>query len=153
MKKITLVTIILAVMLPLAIWAQCANCPTQEGKSGSTVKMEKKVLAGYNKANWLDANHYFTYSFVKKPKLGISILKVNVYDKKKKLVNEYEVFAAADMPSMRGMHESGDIKMKPNKKGELLAPLNFVMPGVWEVNLKFMKGGKQLHYGSFELKI
>jgi hypothetical protein len=153
MKKLTIITIILAVTLPIAIWAQCASCPQNEGKDVKAGKAELKTLVGYNKVNWIDATHYFTYNFDKKPKLGTSVLKVKVYDKTKKINNSYEVFAVADMPSMKGMHNSGDIKFKANKKGELLVPLNFVMPGVWQVDLKFVKDGKQTFGGSFELKI
>jgi hypothetical protein len=153
MKKLTLITIILAVLLPLAIWAQCANCPKTDGKSAKVEKTDLKPLAGYNKAIALDANHYFTYSFAKKPKLGTAILKVLVYDKARKISNAYTVFANADMPSMKGMHNTGDLKLVANKKGELLVPVSFVMPGVWQVDLTFNKDGKQAFSGYFQLKI
>ena len=153
MKKLVLLTVILAVLLPMALYAQCGGCNDHNAKKGAAVKAERKILTGYNKANWIDSNYYFTYSFVKKPKLGTSILKVNVFDKDKNVYKGFDVFAAADMPSMRGAHDSGHQQLKPNKKGELLVPVNFVMPGVWEVELKFMKDDKQIYCGCFELKI
>jgi len=140
-------------MLPIAVWAQCAGCPTENNTKTSSVKMERKELAGYNKTNMLTDQYYFTYSFAKKPKMGTSILKVNIYDKKKKISDDFEVYAVSDMPSMRGAHASGDVKLKPNKKGELLVPVNFVMPGIWEIELKFVKDGKQVQNSYFELKI
>ncbi len=164
MKKITLITIILAVMLPIAIWAQCADCPTSKSKSddnpkmsssssSSNSKMAATPLPGYNKAVQLPDSKYFKYSFAQKPKLGVSILKVNVYDKKNRLSDDFDVYINADMPSMRGAHAMDDLKMKANKKGELLAPVNFVMPGVWEVTLKFYKDGKHTNTFTFEHKI
>jgi len=157
MKKLTLALLIIAIMLPFAVWAQCGSSATQSscasGSMGNDGKAVVKLLAGYNKANWVNNSYYFTYNFDKKPKLGNSILKVKLYNKAKKLNNDFEVFAVADMPSMKGMHASGDLKLKPNKKGELLVPLNFVMPGVWQVELKFMKDGKPVYNGCFDLKI
>jgi hypothetical protein len=164
MKKLTLITILLAVMLPVAIWAQCAGCPTKEGKSDDSVKMSSGksdsnskiaavALPGYNKPVQLPDSKYFKYSFASKPKMGTSILNVSVYDKKNRLSDDFEVFISADMPSMRGAHDSGDVKMKANKKGVLLTPINFVMPGVWEVTLKFFKEGKHTNTFTFELKI
>jgi len=153
MKKLMLLTIILAFTLPVALFAQCRSCNDSDAKKARVTKTERKVMAGYNKANWVDANYYFTYSFVKKPKLGTSILKVNVYDKDKKAYNGFKVYADSDMPSMRGAHNTGNMELKPNKKGDLLIPINFVMPGVWEVQLTFMKDGKQVYCGCFELKI
>jgi hypothetical protein len=110
-------------------------------------------LAGYNKPNMIDAGYYFTYSFAKKPKMGMATLIVKVYGKDKKINKAFEVFATSDMPSMKGAHATGDVKLKPNKKGELLVPINFVMPGVWQVDLKFVRAGKQVFSGYFTLKI
>lgn len=164
MKKITLISIILAVMLPIAIWAQCADCPTSKSKSDDNTKMSSGSLSknskmaamplpGYNKEVQLADRKYFKYSFTKKPKIGTTILRVNVYDKKKRLSDDFDVYISADMPSMRGAHTSGDVKMKANKKGELLAPVNFVMPGVWEITLHFYKDGKHTNTFTFEQKI
>jgi hypothetical protein len=157
MKKLALTLLIVSILLPFAIWAQCSSCASKStcasGEIGNSGTPAAKMLAGYNKVNWINENYSFTYAFDKKPKLGNAILKVKVLNKAKKITGDYEVFATADMPSMKGMHASGDIKMKANKKGELLVPLNFVMPGVWQVDLKFVKGGKQAFAGSFQLKI
>lgn len=157
MKKLSLILLIISIMLPIAIWSQCGSCAAQSscasGSMGNDGSANAKALAGYNKINWISASHYFTYSFDKKPKIGTAILKVKVYNKNKKINNVYEVFSVADMPSMKGAHASGDVKLKANKKGELLVPINFVMPGVWQVDLKFMKDGKQAYLGAFQVKI
>lgn len=158
MKKLRSILLIIVTVLPIAIWAQCGGCPvskdcetTTNGSVGS--KPETRKLAGYNKVNWINENYYFTYDFAKKPKMGTTILRVKVYNKTKKISNVFDVYADADMPSMRGAHATGDIKLKPNKKGELLVPVNFVMPGVWQVDLKFKKDSKSIFEGSFQLKI
>ena len=153
MKKIIMAIVIIAVLLPVAAWAQCGNCASHDKKSVTMDKSDKTTLPGYNKKIDLPDGKYFTYNFTKKPKLGASILKVSIFDKKGRLSDDYDVFITADMPSMRGAHASGDTRMKANKKGDLLAPVNFVMPGIWEVEMKFMKDGKQPFCGCFELKI
>ena len=157
MKKLTLSLLVIALVIPFAIWSQCGSCAAKSscetGSMGNDGTMASKTLAGYNKVNWINESYSFTYSFDKKPKLGNAILKVKLFNKAKKLNNDYEVFAVADMPSMRGMHASGDVKLRANKKGELLVPINFVMPGEWQVDLKFVKAGKQVYAGNFKLKI
>lgn len=166
MKKSILILSIALLIIPIAVWAQCGDCPNQgehssksnnktedNSRMSGNAKVSNLTLSGYNKSVALADGKYFKYSFDKKPKMGVSILKVSVFDKKNRLSDDFDVYVVADMPSMKGAHSSGDVKMKPNKKGELLLPINFVMPGVWEVELKFFKAGKQLHYGSFQLKI
>jgi hypothetical protein len=153
MKKLTLITTLLAVMLPVVIWAQCNGCDKSDDKVMKIEKSAAAALPGYNKAVNLPDGKYFTYNFDKKPKMGTSILQVHVYDKKGRYTDDYEVYVVADMPSMKGAHASGDVKMKANKKGVMLSPVNFVMPGVWEVELKFVKDGKRAYHAAFELKI
>lgn len=164
MRKITMIIIILAVILPIAVWAQCADCTNHASKFGDKTKMSSSSsgnssqvaampLPGYNKAVQLADSKYFKYNFDKKPKIGTSILNVSVYDKKNRLSDDFEVYITADMPSMRGAHATGDVKMEANKKGELLAPVNFVMRGVWEITLKFYKEGRHTNTFTFEHKI
>lgn len=157
MKKLTFALLLVAIMLPFAVWSQCGSCAAQSscasGSVGNDGAVKAKALAGFDKVNWISDTHYFTYNFDKKPKLGTTILKVKVFNKAKKLNNLYEVYAVSDMPSMKGAHASGDMKLKPNKKGELLVPVNFVMPGIWQIDLKFMKDGKQAYLGSFQVRI
>jgi len=171
MKKIILTTIVMAVLLPMAVWAQCADCPTGHNKSDdkgklTTAKAEDNSknpagnpkitavnLPGFNKTVNLPDGKHFTYNFSKKPKIGTAILQVHLYDKKNRHSDDYTVYVTSDMPSMRGAHASGDVKMKANAKGVLMAPINFVMPGMWEINLKFYKDGKHTNTYTFMQKI
>jgi len=153
MNKTALLVIMVMMLLPLAVWAQCGSCSSHETKSSVKESTTSVTLPGYNKSVNLPDGMYFKYSFNKKPKIGTSILKVSVYDKKGRLSDDYAVYADADMPSMKGAHSTGEVKMKANKKGELLLPINFVMAGVWQVDLKFHKDGKQVFCGCFEVKI
>lgn len=161
MKRLSIIALVVALTLPLAIWAQCGICNKETKDAGCGMTMQNASattspalrLEGFNKPIKLDANHYFTYNFAKKPKLGTAILEVKVYGKNKKLSKDFEVFAASDMPSMKGAHATGDVKLKTNKKGVLLVPINFVMPGVWQIDLKFMNNGKKVLDGFFSQKI
>ena len=53
------------------------------------------------------------------------------------------------MPSMRGMHSSGDQNFALSAKGVYLLPVQLVMPGDWEVALTILKEGKALFRGSY----
>jgi hypothetical protein len=158
--------IILVIMLfefTSMIWAEenCAACQkASEGGCGVTstqVASKETVniitLPGYGKKVWINKNTYFTYSFISKVKMGANTLKVNMYDMNKKPITSYQVLVSYDMPSMKGMHANKDKPMLINKKGIYLLPLNFVMPGVWQVDLQFMMDKKTAAKGTFTLKI
>ncbi|HOD15774.1 MAG TPA: FixH family protein [Spirochaetota bacterium] len=82
----------------------------------------------------------FTYDFDRSPAMGMIIVKVQVFDKAGRRVTDLRVFGESGMPSMRGAHDSGEVPFKLSKKGVYLLPVNIVMPGTWEVRLRFMKG-------------
>lgn len=106
--------------------------PPQAGKAGPP------DLAASGKKNVLPGGLYFTWEFDRAPKMGTAILKVRVFDVKGEQVTPFDVTGRSDMPSMRGAHDSGDVKFKLNKKGDYLLPVNIVMPGDWEVILTFL---------------
>ena len=161
MTKLNVIAMIVIVLIPFAMWAQCGICNAKDTSDGckldednaSTANAQAVQLPGYNHAKWISQTHYFTYKFAKQPKLGMATLIVKLYNKDKKISRDYEVYATIDMPSMKGAHSSGDVKLKANKKGELLVPINFVMPGVWQIDLKFVEAGKEVYHGYFTLKI
>jgi hypothetical protein len=150
-----------------AVLAQhnCATCPSAKagkknaccggGAAADTLAAAKQVwnaLPGYGKKAWIGNGFYFTYKFDKKPKMGTSILKVMLYDKKGKQVKDMEVTGKSGMPSMGGAHDA-EAAFKLNKKGDYLLPVNFVMPGEWEVRLTFKKGGIVVYLGAFKLNV
>jgi hypothetical protein len=97
----------------------------------------------------LGAKHYFTYAFAKAPKLGTSILRVEIFTVDGVRDTSFAVKGDADMPSMRGMHSSGDQNFALSAKGVYLLPVRLVMPGDWEVSLSFLKEGKTVLRGSY----
>lgn len=154
MKRYLLASLILIV--PLLVFAQhCGSCQNSGAESKPQIQQKASYspLPGVGKKVWVGSDNYFTYEFDKKPKMGNRVLIVKLYDKAGKAVTDWTITGAADMPSMRGAHSSGDVTMKTNKKGNYLLPVNFVMPGEWEITLNFTKGGKSLYRGSLTLKI
>jgi hypothetical protein len=97
----------------------------------------------------LDANSYFTYGFSKSPKLGTSIMRVEIFTQDGKRDTSFSVKGDADMPSMRGVHASGDQPFALSAKGVYLLPVRLVMPGDWEVRLSFAKNGKTVYRGAY----
>jgi len=148
MKKI--VTLALAALFLLPLFGQgCGNCPEQ-GKHNGThngnpqMEVSRKVLGNAKTVYSLNDDYTISYRWNKNPKIGTYVLLVNIWDKKHKPVTNLNVTANSYMPSMRGSHDTGDIKMMTNKKKEYATPVNFVMLGEWEVELKIADGDKQL---------
>lgn len=157
MKQIIVTLFTIALVLPATMWAQCDHCKNnaQHNPTAAITAQSQQVvkLGGAGKENALNEKCSFTYNFDKKPKLGTSIIKVVVTDAQKTIVKDYEVTANAYMPTMRGAHDTGEVKMKANKKNELLLPINFIMGGEWEIELKFWKNGKVIYTGIVPVKI
>lgn len=97
----------------------------------------------------LAANSFFTYGFTKQPKLGMRIMKVEIFTREGKRDTSFTVKGDADMPSMRGAHSTGEQDFAISAKGEYLLPVNLVMPGDWEVRLSFTKKGQTLLRGAY----
>jgi hypothetical protein len=97
----------------------------------------------------IDANHYFTYGFDKAPKIGVAIMRVEVFTRDGKRDTSFVVKGDADMPSMRGAHSTGDKEFSLSAKGVYLLPVRLVMPGDWEIRFTFEKGGKVLFRGAY----
>lgn len=97
----------------------------------------------------LDAGHYFTYGFDKQPKLGMAIMRVEIFSRDGNRDTSFVVKGDADMPSMRGAHASGDKEFALSAKGVYLMPVRLVMPGDWEVRFTFVKKGKTVFRGAY----
>jgi len=110
-------------------------------------------LAGPKKKNWIDDTTYFTYEFNEKPKMGMVILKLQVFIKKGDKIAPFAIQGRLDMPSMRGAHDSGDMDFKLSRRNDYLLPLNIVMPGDWEVRLTFTKAQKPIYYASLTFHV
>jgi hypothetical protein len=103
--------------------------------------------------HWIGEHYYFVYSFDKRPQMGTIIMKIQVFTKDGKQDTSLEITGDADMPSMKGAHNSGNQLFKMNKKGDYLLPVNVVMPGEWEVVLNFLKDKKPIYTGSVRFNV
>jgi hypothetical protein len=109
--------------------------------------------AGPGKKCPINDQYFFKYEFNEKPKMGMIILKLQVFDKKGNQVVPYLITGRSDMPSMRGAHDSGDVEFKLNKKNDYLLPVNIVMPGDWEVRVVMKLNGQAVHHGSIRFDV
>jgi hypothetical protein len=101
----------------------------------------------------IGADYYFIYSFEKKPQIGPVFLKIELYNKEGQRDTGLKIIGDSGMPSMKGHHDSGDVAFQLNKKGDYLLPVNVVMPGDWEIKLKFQKGDQIIYRGSIRFDI
>jgi hypothetical protein len=101
----------------------------------------------------IDDHYYFRWEFNQKPKMGLVILKIQVFDKADDQVVPFKATGRSDMPSMRGAHDSGDVELKLNRKNDYLLPVNVVMPGDWEIRLTFWLDGRPIYHGSLRFDV
>lgn len=120
--------------LTLLMFFIFSGCTTQGGKPAN--KPGSKI--------WLNKDIYFTYEFDKRPVLGNVIVKIKIFGKNDARNNDYTVTGLSGMPKMSGAHDSPETAFQQNKKGDYLLPVNVVMPGEWEVKLKFRKKGAEI---------
>lgn len=142
MKRIVfsvLLTFSLGIIAPLTICA--APSPSAKVAYQPLPKPGEKIS--------LDANSYFIYGFEKPPKLGMAIMRVDIFNRNGKRDTSYVVKGDADMPSMRGAHGNGEGEYSLSAKGVYLKPIRLVMPGDWEVTLIFEKNGKVVFRGAY----
>ena len=97
----------------------------------------------------IDADYYFIYGFDKAPKIGVAIMRVEVFTRDGKRDTSFIVKGDADMPSMRGAHGTGDKEFSLSAKGVYLLPVRLVMPGDWEIRFTFVKAGKAVFRGAY----
>ena len=110
-------------------------------------------LPGQGKMCRIGEEFTFTYEFDKTPKMGMIVVKVKLFDKSGARTTELGISGRADMPTMRGAHDSGDIAFKLNRKGDYLLPMNVVMPGEWEVRLVFTRGEEVVFRGALKFHV
>lgn len=101
----------------------------------------------------IDDAYYFKYEFSERPKMGMVILKIQIFDKKNDQVVPFKATGRSDMPSMRGAHDSGDVEFKMNRKNDYLLPVNVVMPGDWEIRVIFRLNDKAVFHGSIRFDV
>lgn len=110
-------------------------------------------LPGPGKTCRIGDAYAFIYEFDKTPKMGMVIVKVKLFDRGGARTTELGLVGRADMPSMRGAHDTGEVAFRLNKKGDYLLPINLVMPGEWEVRLVFIKGDVVVFRGALNFDV
>jgi hypothetical protein len=159
MKKWLFMYLVVFFLLSLPLAAQCqqGHMPGHgTANPAASVAQSTQVfppMPGPGKKVPVGGDHYLIFGFDKKPKLGMIIMKVEVFAKDGKKDTSFEIKADSGMPSMKGAHESGDQPFKLSKKGDYLLPINIVMPGDWEIRLTLSKGGKVIFRGSYQFDV
>jgi hypothetical protein len=97
----------------------------------------------------LGKGHTFTFAFVKQPKLGNAIMRVEIFTLDGQPDRSFSVKGDVDMPSMRGAHSSGSRPFALSAKGVYLLPVQLVMPGDWEFRFTFEKNGETVFRGAY----
>ena len=139
-------------LILLALFLSLLSLP-QSIQAGAEQSAVYPSMAAPGKKVPIGNDHYLIYGFDKKPKLGMVIMKVEIFTKDGKKDTSFEVKGDSDMPSMRGAHASGDQTFKVSKKGDYLLPINIVMPGDWEIKLTIMKDGKVVARGRYNFDV
>jgi len=131
----------LAALLVLAL------LPAWPLPAAQPAKIEMAALPRPGRKIPLGTGHYFTYGFVKSPKVGTAVMRVEIFTLADARDHSFVVKGDADMPSMRGAHSTGDKTFAVSAKGIYLLPVHIAMPGDWEIKLTIEKDGKALFRG------
>ena len=150
MRKIAIAWVLSVIGLTAALGAATALAQTSATKPAEVVWTP---VPGPGKKCAIDDAYYFKYEFSEKPKMGMSILKIQVFDKKNNQVVPYQMTGRSDMPSMRGAHDSGDVEFKLSRKNDYLLPVNVVMPGDWEIRVTMTLNGQAVFHGSIRFDV
>jgi len=150
MRKLFIIFVLLFTGLVAAFSALAVFGQTAAPKPGDIVWTP---VPGPGKKCPVNDDYYFKYEFNEKPKMGMSILKIRVFDKKNDQVVPFKMTGRSDMPSMRGAHDSGDVEFKLNRKNDYLLPVNVVMPGDWEIRVIFRLNDQAVFHGSIRFDV
>lgn len=123
------------------------------GAFAQTTEPVFEELPGPGKTCRIGETYTFTYEFDKTPKMGMAVLKIQLFDMNGKRTTALEITGRSDMPSMSGAHDSGEVLFKLNRKGDYLLPVNIVMPGEWEVRLVFSSNKEAIFRGRFKFNV
>lgn len=140
----------------------CGHCPAAKSCPSSTAQADTakppeivyQKLPGPGKRVAIGDNYYFSFNFDKTPKVGVVVLKVQVYSNIKKgaRVKDFEITGLSGRVSREdaGLAEG---QFKLNRLGDYLLPVNFTAKGDWEVRLILRKDGKPMYYGLIAVKV
>ncbi|PKN74312.1 MAG: hypothetical protein CVU49_08815 [Candidatus Cloacimonetes bacterium HGW-Cloacimonetes-2] len=152
------ILIIIATMLILPVLAQhCGSCPSGAGsleaRNPNTPPERSQIMGRAGAAHWINENYYISYEWNKTPRIGNRILLIRAFDKNRRPVTNLRLSANAYMPSMRGAHDTGDKPMQLNRSNRYAIPVNFMMLGDWEIEIKVNSGNSPLGKAYIRLNI
>jgi hypothetical protein len=139
--------------LALCLVALACALPAVGAAEQASNAEEYKLLAGAGQKVVLDADHYFVFGFDKAPKLGMAIMRLEIFSRDGKRDATFAVWGDADMPAMRGAHSTGNKQFAVSAKQIYLLPISLVMPGEWELKFTFEKNGKKVLRGAYRFKV
>lgn len=113
----------------------------------AAAEIEFTPLTDAGRKTAISADLFIVFEFNERPKMGMVILKIQVFDKKGNKVTPLTIQGQSGMPSMPGHHDTVQVDFKLSRKNDYLLPVDVVMPGDWEVRLTFMKDGKPIFFG------
>lgn len=146
-------------LLPLHVYGQDHQKQKAMNNKDASGATEIKKAADYplmpepGKKVQLGDGYYLIYKFDKKPKMGMVIIKVEVFNGQDKKDTSLEIMGDSGMPSMSGAHDTGDKPFTLSNKGDYLLPINIVMPGDWEIRLTVKKAGKIIFRGKHQFDV
>ena len=155
-RLILILILLVSTALPASLSPRFSTADPSIDAQATAVKPPEIVwtnVPGPGKKCPINDDYYFKYEFSAKPKIGMVILKIQVFDKDDKQVVPYKATGRSDMPSMRGAHDSGDVEFKMNRKNDYLLPVNLVMPGEWEIQVVFLLNDKAVYHGSIKFDV
>lgn len=140
-------TLMLAAVLAISMAA--ASPPTVCAAAPSAAEADFQILPNPGEKIPLNADYYFIYEFDKPPKLGMAIMRVEIFNRDGNRDTSFVVKGDADMPSMRGAHSSGEKDFALSAKGVYLLPIRLVMPGDWEIRFTFLNKERVIFRGAY----
>jgi hypothetical protein len=126
----------------------CASISVSE-VTAPQAKKDYQILPKPGEKIPLGADHYFIYGFDKPPKIGMAIMRVEIFTRAGKRDTSFIVKGDSDMPSMRGAHSAGEKEFSLSAKEVYLLPVRLVMPGDWEVTFSFVRKEKVVFRGAY----
>ncbi|MDD5167674.1 MAG: hypothetical protein PHN75_02575 [Syntrophales bacterium] len=155
-KGCRILTVLLLLMLSTVLIFVAGSHGAQSKNAKSTIaapEPDYPSMPNPGKQVPIGDGYYMVYGFDKKPKMGMVIMKVEIFDREGRKDTSFEVKAHAHMPSMKGAHVIVDRAFRLSKKGDYLVPLDIVMPGDWEIRLTVLKGGKVIFRGRYNFDV
>jgi YtkA-like len=149
---IVILSALMLMCLPLYAGSETKNSEEAAGASGTGQKATFTPMPEPGKKVPIGDGYYLIYGFDKQPKIGMAILKIQVYTGEEKKDTSLSITVDDWMPSMPEM-KGGHDTCKISKKGDYLVPVRISMTGDWEIKLTIMKDHKVIYRGSYKFDV